>query len=57
MIKEKNYLYYIYLNDKNTQNKDKWIKLRNRTNQTIKNSEIKYYKNQINNHGNNCQAM
>ena len=57
MIKQRNKLYHIYLNDKNTQNKDKWITLRNKTNQAIKNSEIQYYKNQINNHGNNCQAM
>ena len=42
---------------KTPKNKDKCIKLRNKTNLSIKNSEIQYYKNQINNHGNNCQAM
>ena len=57
MIKERNKLFNIYTNDRNTPNKKKWIDMRNKTNQAIKNSEIKLYKTQIDKHGNNCQAM
>ena len=57
MIKERNKLFNIYTNDRNTPNKDKWTNMRNKTNQAIKKSEIKFYKTQINNQGNNCQAM
>ena len=57
MIKKRNKLFNIYTNDRNTPNKKKWIDMRNKTNQAIKNSEIKLYKTQIAKHGNNCKAM
>ena len=57
MIKKRNKLYEIYLNDKNDENKEKWRLMRNETNQAIRNSEIAYYQNQIKEHGNNCQSM
>ena len=55
-MKETNY-FNIFINDRNNINKDKWTSMRNKTNQAIKNSEIKFYKNLIDNQGNNCQAM
>ncbi|CAL4095019.1 unnamed protein product [Meganyctiphanes norvegica] len=57
MINKRNKLYTIYINDRNETNKENWRKMRNKTNQAIKNSEIKYYKDLIIEHGNNCQAM
>ena len=57
MINKRNKLYTIYINDRNENNKENWRKMRNKTNQAIKNSEIKYYKDLIKEHGNNCQAM
>ena len=57
MIKERNKLFNIYTNDRNTPNKKKWIDMRNKTNQAIQNSEIKLYKTQIDKQENKCQAM
>ena len=57
MIKDRNNLYDIFLKDRNDANKEKLRDKRNKTNQAIKNAEIKYYDTKIKEHGNNCNAM
>ena len=57
MIKNRNDLYHIFINDRNETNKENWRTMRNRTNQAIRNAEIEYYKALINEHGKNCNAM
>ena len=57
MIKDRNNLYDIFIKDRNDANKEKWRDKRNKTNQAIKNAEIKYYDTKIKEHGNNCNAM
>ena len=58
MINKRNQLYYDYIVDRNNKEKEKkWKQFRNQTTNLIRNEEIKYYKNQIITHGNNCQAM
>ena len=57
MIKERNNLYDIFIIDRSDHNKNKWLEKRNKTNQAIKNAEIKYYKDEIKQHGDNSQAM
>lgn len=57
MIKKRNNLHNIYLRDRNDANKENWRIMRNQTTQAIRNLEIENYKNQIKEHGNNCQAM
>ena len=57
MIKQRNKLHKIYINNKNDENKENWREMRNKTDQAIKNCEIKHYQDLIKEHGNNCQAM
>ena len=58
MIAKRNKLYHDYILDRSNKDKEKnWKTVRNQTTEMIRNSEIKYYKDQITNHGNNCQSM
>ena len=58
MISKRNKLYNEHITDRSNKVKEnKWKKIRNQTNDTIRNAEIKYYKDQITKHGNNCQSM
>ena len=57
MIKERNKLYDIFIIDRLEHNKVKWLEKRNKTNQAIRNAEINHYKDEIKQHGDNCQAM
>ena len=57
IINQRNKLHKIYINDRNDENKENWREMRNKTDQAIKNCEIKHYQDQITEHGNNCQAM
>ena len=57
MIKNRNDLYDIFINNRTETNKENWRIMRNRTNQAIRNAEIEYYKVLINEHGKNCNAM
>ena len=57
MIKHRNKLHKIYIYDRSDENKENWREMRNKTDQAIKNCEIKHYQNLIKENGNNCQAM
>ena len=58
MIAKRNKLYHDYILDRSNKDKENnWKTVRNQTTEMIRNSEIKYYKDQITNHGNNCQSM